>query len=262
MPVDPHAPFDLSSLYEFCNQPAVPIISVLCYLLISNKITAYIRDILGLKPKGIVIQSITTLHSFALAVYSGWTCYHSWRIVYPYYQEHGFYDTFCDADGSLWRLAGWWITHFYISKYYEFIDTWIVVLKGRDPIFLQVYHHAGVVILMWATVVTQCTSAGIVLLCLNSAIHTVMYTYYTLAAFGYRSPLKNYLTIAQMVQFVTGIGSTLFMHFKEGCINQSQQLTLAAVQLYAVGLIILFGKFYIDTYTSKGKKKSSTKKKD
>ena len=37
----------------------------------------------------------------------------------------------------------------------------IVVLKGKEPMFLQTYHHAGIVILMWGFVVTNNTVAGV-----------------------------------------------------------------------------------------------------
>ena len=32
---------------------------------------------------------------------------------------------------------------FYFSKYYEYLDTWLVRAKGRQPIYLQKYHHIG-----------------------------------------------------------------------------------------------------------------------
>jgi hypothetical protein len=53
------------------------------------------------------------------------------------------------CDRSFWKEDGFgiWATVFYVSKYYEFIDTWILVLKNSDgtkpPSFLQKYHHAG-----------------------------------------------------------------------------------------------------------------------
>lgn len=31
---------------------------------------------------------------------------------------------------------------FYLSKYYEFVDTFILVLRKKPVIFLHVYHHA------------------------------------------------------------------------------------------------------------------------
>jgi hypothetical protein len=181
-------------------------------------------------------------------------------IVRDHITVHGYLASFCDTDNQLWSKIGWWMTHFYISKYYEFIDTWIVLLKGRTPIFLQTYHHAGIAIIMWGFVVTANT-CGITILVLNSFIHTIMYTYYTLAAFGYSSPLKHYLTQAQLIQFLTGIGITFLLYFYDSCLNNAQTVMLMAVHIYAVGLIYLFSLFYIESYTKKGKDGKDSKKK-
>lgn len=250
--------FPKDHFYSYFTNPLVPIVSVVLYLLFSNIVFNGIKNLFGLTPKGPVIQSITILHSAFLAIYSGWTFYHSFNIVGKHILEHGFVNALCDTDNVLWNQIGWWMTHFYISKYYEFIDTWIVLLKGRTPIFLQTYHHAGIVILMWGFIVTRNTS-GVVILVLNSFIHTLMYTYYTLSAFGYSSPLKHYLTQAQMIQFVTGIGMTAALYFFDGCLNQGQTFVLASVQLYAVGLIYLFAMFYIKSYSKKGSKSKDNK---
>ena len=255
--------FDYSALFaddKFYNMfmhPIVPFGGVICYLLFSSLVFKTIKNIFGLAPKGPVIQTITICHSMALAVYSGWTAFYGWKIFAPHLMQHGLIATLCDADGALWKQLGWWVTHFYISKFYEFIDTWIVLLKGREPIFLQVYHHAGVVLIMWGFVVTQCTSGGVVILVLNSFIHTIMYTYYVFAAFGYSSPLKHYLTQAQLTQFFLGVGVTVPMYWQDGCLNGAQVLALNAIHVYTVILIYLFGKFYYDSYV---KKKGDKKK--
>lgn len=137
------------------------------------------------------------------------------------------------------------------------------MLKGRTPIFLQTYHHAGIVILMWGFVATANTAGGSVTTVFNSFIHTLMYSYYTLAAFGYSSPLKHYLTQAQIIQFIVGILLTVPTHFIAGCVNQAQSLVIAAIQLYAVVLIFLFYQFYTSNYSKKdgaGKKDKAVKK--
>lgn len=254
--------FDYSTLfadnwfYSMFMHPAIPFGAVLLYLLLSSAVFKGIKNIFNLAPKGPVIQTITMCHSAALALYSGWTAYNGWIIFGAFLKQRGLIATLCDEDGALWAELGWWVTHFYISKYYEFIDTWIVLLKGRDPIFLQVYHHAGVVLIMWGFVVTQCTSGGAVILVLNSFIHTIMYTYYTLAAFGYSSPLKHYLTQAQLAQFFLGVGVTVVLYWEDGCLNPAQRLSLNAIHVYTVILIYLFGKFYVDSYMKKGSKKA------
>lgn len=128
------------------------------------------------------------------------------------------------------------------------------MLKGRTPIFLQTFHHAGIVILMWGFIATANSAGGVILTVFNSGIHTLMYTYYTLAAFGYSSPLKHYLTQAQMAQFGVGICLTIPMHFVKGCITPAQSLVIFVIQLYCATLMLLFYQFYVKNYTKKSTK--------
>ena len=55
------------------------------------------------------------------------------------------------AREGLWEEAlawyGWW---FYLSKFYEVVDTAVIILKGRKSSLLQTYHHAGAMVCMWA----------------------------------------------------------------------------------------------------------------
>ena len=53
--------------------------------------------------------------------------------------------------GRLWNegLAFWgWL--FYISKYYEVINTLIILAQGKRSLTLQMYHQAGAMLSMWA----------------------------------------------------------------------------------------------------------------
>ena len=122
--------------------------------------------------------------------------------------------------------------------------------------FLQVYHHAGVVLIMWGMVVTAASSAGLVLICLNSFIHTLMYTYYVLSAFGYNSPLKNYLTMAQIIQFLVGITIITPSYW---CSNSAQTVVVACLQAYAIYFTYLFYQFYVESYSAKKKAKAVKK---
>jgi hypothetical protein len=76
--------------------------------------------------------------------------------------------------GRLWNegLAfwGWW---FYLSKFYEVLDTFIILAKGKRSSTLQTYHHTGAMMCMWAGI--RYMSSPIWMFCfLNSAIHTMM----------------------------------------------------------------------------------------
>ena len=121
--------------------------------------------------------------------------------------------------------------------------------------FLQTFHHAGIVLMSWSFVVTQNTGSGAILLAFNSFIHSLMYTYYVFAAFGFNSSLKKYLTQAQLAQFIFGGMLTVRTHFIDGCINPAQSITNNGIQIYLVILTGLFYSFYVASYTKKSKNK-------
>lgn len=108
--------------------------------------------------------------------------------------------------GRLWNeglaFYGWF---FYLSKFYEVLDTVIILAKGKKSSTLQTYHHAGAMMCMWAGI--RYMSAPIwMFVFVNSGIHALMYTYYTLTAFSVPIPntLKRSLTTMQIIQFLVG----------------------------------------------------------
>ncbi|KAK7188431.1 hypothetical protein DPSP01_004649 [Paraphaeosphaeria sporulosa] len=112
-----------------------------------------------------------------------------------------------DDLGRVWNegLAFWgWI--FYLSKFYEVIDTLIIIFKGKRSTTLQTYHHAGAMLSMWSGI--RYMSPPIWMFALvNSGIHAMMYTYYTVSALGVRVPqgIKRTLTTMQITQFLVGV---------------------------------------------------------
>ncbi|KAL7626991.1 hypothetical protein AAE478_003767 [Parahypoxylon ruwenzoriense] len=108
--------------------------------------------------------------------------------------------------GRIWNegLAFYgWI--FYLSKFYEVFDTLIILAKGKLSSTLQTYHHAGAMMAMWAGM--RYMSAPIwIFVFFNSAIHALMYTYYTFTALNVRVPtaIKRSLTSLQISQFIIG----------------------------------------------------------
>ena len=77
------------------------------------------------------------------------------------------------------------------------------------------------------------------------------------AVLGVRIPGAKYLTTAQIVQFMTGITMTLGVQFYGAeCDSAASRFALAGIQIYAVGLIVLFSLFFGAKYKKvKGKKK-------
>jgi GNS1/SUR4 family len=81
---------------------------------------------------------------------------------------------------------------------------------------------------------------------LNSAIHTVMYTYFFIKTVSPETEIKaaRYLTMAQIGQFLTGIACTVpIFVLGSDCDTESSRFALACLHLYGFGLIALFLSF-------------------
>lgn len=223
------------------------LISILLYIL-SEKPLEFIRNqVMGENFfKGQVFRALVAVHNILLAVFSFLCVQNVLPLVYRHLMEFGFKSVYCDNDGSLWRAGlGAWSFLFYLSKYWEFIDTWILVLKGKGANFLQVYHHSGIVFIMHGAVASQSAWLLFVVL-LNATIHTLMYTYFAIKTMAPMVEIKSakYLTMAQIGQFLLGMASTygvLFMGDK--CDSASSRFSLACLHIYGLGLIALFVSF-------------------
>jgi hypothetical protein len=133
--------------------------------------------------------------------------------------------------GRIWNeglaFYGWL---FYLSKFYEVVDTFIILAKGRKSSFLQTYHHAGAMLCMWAGIRYMSPPIWMFVL-VNSFIHAVMYTFYMISAMGMRVPkgLKRTLTSLQITQFVVG-ATYAFLH-----LFVAYQIPVSVPYLYHLG---------------------------
>jgi len=111
-------------------------------------------------------------------------------------------DTKTQPVGALW----FWSYVYYLSKYYELLDTVLQLLKGRPPphFALHVYHHACVLLMAWSWLQYVQTLQFIGLL-FNTSVHVLMYYYYFLRVRGIDVWWKRYVTQFQIVQFATSL---------------------------------------------------------
>jgi hypothetical protein len=76
--------------------------------------------------------------------------------------------------GRIWNEGlAFWGWFFYLSKFYEVLDTFIILAKGKRSSTLQTYHHAGAMMCMWAGI--RYMSPPIwMFVTINSGIHALM----------------------------------------------------------------------------------------
>ncbi|KAK7205112.1 ELO family [Myxozyma melibiosi] len=209
-------------------------------------------------------------HNLFLCLYSAWTCLgmsssivgtliDSFRAQQR--SSSGVWRGLCSVNEGIWaRGLSYYGFLFYLSKFYEVLDTVIILAKGKRSSVLQTYHHAGAMLSMWAGI--RFASPPIwIFVVFNSLIHTLMYLYYTLTGLNIRAPkaVKRALTTAQICQFVFG-GSLAFAHLfvyyfdpsisgYTSCLtNSGQTFALFFILLYLAPLTYLFVGFWIESY--------------
>ncbi len=132
-------------------------------------------------------HQFVVLHNVFLCCYSFWTLRGMGMALHKTLRDNmaelkaaglpaavGFLKGSCHMEAGLWENGlGYYGFLFYLSKMYEFIDTFIILAKGKRSSILQTYHHAGALLSVYIGV--RFRSPPIVYFILfNSFIHTLM----------------------------------------------------------------------------------------
>lgn len=167
------------------------------------------RLIFGSKPPGFgELRTLQAVHNFILCLGSLIMLLGClYEIVSRSILENSMLWLLCEhpgttSVGSLW----FWSYLYYLSKFYELFDTILQLLRGKLPpnYFLHAYHHSCVIIMCWFWLEVAGTMQFIAII-FNTAVHVVMYFYFFLRSIGKPPKWKTYVTMFQIVQFMTSI---------------------------------------------------------
>jgi elongation of very long chain fatty acids protein 4 len=151
---------------------------------------------------------------------------------------------------------------FYISKIYEFLDTFIMIIKKnfKQVSFLHVYHHVTISFIWW--MITRRAPGGDAYFsaALNSWVHVCMYSYYLLAVMVGKSEKARkkylwwgrYLTQMQMLQFLCNLFQAIYCRVYSPYPRFISDLLL----IYMLTLLALFGRFYYSKHIKPTRKKN------
>eukprot|EP01097_Dermamoeba_algensis_P007591 TRINITY_DN4831_c0_g1_i1.p1 TRINITY_DN4831_c0_g1~~TRINITY_DN4831_c0_g1_i1.p1 ORF type:complete len:197 (-),score=25.08 TRINITY_DN4831_c0_g1_i1:71-661(-) len=176
------------------------------------------------------------------------------------------YDSFCvTKDGRMDDRLRLWYYIYYLSKYYEFIDSILKALSGKPLGFLHVYHHFTIVWItfLWARSNITFCAQGVLF---NTFVHVIMYYYFFLTSLGVRGIWwKKYITLLQIVQFVCSLllagmfvyyhlnsGGTLGWESESGC---SGWRVFLVSTLFNASLLFLFVDFFKKSYSTAERRK-------
>lgn len=196
------------------------------------------------------LQSLVRAHNVLLCFMSVVLCLGTLVTAFrqnPYSSTEQF---FCLSEGLplMPPELRFWVDAFYMSKYWELLDTVLLVLRKKPLSFLHVYHHAVVIPEMWMFTRAELPwSLGCVVM--NSGVHVVMYYYFAASSGGRRIWWRKYVTILQIAQFCTAIPSVIayaWFHFNtvRGCNDVNVFFMIGA---FDGSLLVLFLQFYLAT---------------
>lgn len=204
-----------------------------------------------------LLNFIVIIHNLLLCIFSVLCFANTFPVLLNLVVENGVYKGLCGVKPAYdSTVYGYWSYLFYLSKYYEVVDTYIVILKKRRPINLQIYHHIGAMIgCAWFHY--DKSVGSFIFMVPNSFVHSIMYLYYALSTLKIKIPFKFIITYIQMIQFLFGhccIIYVLFYLYPE-CITLNEKYCLQYHFVYISWLFWMFARFFNKTYNKKKSKK-------
>ena len=263
----------------FLMQWPPPVIAAVAYLtgcVVHNRSVAALSSApkaTSQKERGLtLLDRAAVAHNAVLVVFSAVVCTCSTLLVAQYIGSVGWREFLCDSRTSEPQsplrgpLHGWCFV-FYVSKYYEMVDTLLIVLRGRRVIALHALHHALMPLVMYLLFEGTVSVSLVALSVVNSFVHIVMYSYYLATALNLRPPdvWKKQITRLQIFQFSLGVfGGTYYWicYFRDlrvssawpprfsytpGCAGGEPRMVLIGYVMN-LSLLLLFSNFYIRAY--------------
>ena len=173
--------------------------------------------------------------------------------------QRGYVGSVCFTDGHINPDLAIWSYLFVFSKVWEFVDTFFLVLRKREVIFLHWYHHITVLIFTCYLFKDE-VALGHYFGVMNYWVHSIMYSYYAYCASGRRLPgfISKFVTRLQLTQMLGGLLFTFTSYYglKSGdypdCMFSARAFWIA-MGIYG-SYAFLFSKFYIARYFAESKK--------
>ncbi|KAF8354702.1 hypothetical protein PRIPAC_96325 [Pristionchus pacificus] len=152
---------------------------------------------------------------------------------------------------------GFWCMCFGVSKFFELFDTTFVLLRKKKLIFLHWYHHAVVLVVVLHSL-KEAAGSGRWFILMNYGVHSLMYSYYALAAAGVRMPraVSMVITTLQTTQMFTGVAISFIVFYwklQGRYMQQSFENLFLCFAVY-VSFAVLFSDFFSKAYLDKAPK--------
>lgn len=150
--------------------------------------------------------------------------------------------------------SGLWVQLFTLSKIPELFDTLFIIVHKKPLIFLHWYHHITVLLYCWHSYVTA-SPFCLFFVCMNYAVHGIMYGYYCLTTARCKPKWLNpiIITILQIAQMIVGVIVTILAFYYHnygndtGSCHIQKENNIGAFTMYG-SYLFLFLQFFIRRY--------------
>uniref|UniRef100_A0A0K0E7J6 Elongation of very long chain fatty acids protein n=1 Tax=Strongyloides stercoralis TaxID=6248 RepID=A0A0K0E7J6_STRER len=199
-----------------------------------------------------------------LSVYSTITVYYLYNDFFGSIMKYGIIDSWCVLGDYDKGITGYYVWLFTISKLFELIDTFFIVLRKKPLRFIHWYHHIVTLIFIFLTYIqiSAFVRWGIFL---NASVHSVMYFYYFMRTLNIKVNkfIPIIITSLQILQFIISCGGLInitYKHFftKDICHTNTFILLFAASMDFSY--LFLFINFFIHSYFKKSNTLKGSKK--
>ena len=143
-------------------------------------------------------------------------------------------------------FAGWIGWYFYLSKYWEWLDTAFLIIGKKEISWLQYTHHMSTAILVYANIFPLVSSASLVACFTNTFVHIFMYLYFAYPK-SFLHKYRQWITNIQIIQHITCLSSFIYIYsYIDDCYTTHLGIYMALL-LYFMYLSF-FTAFYIVQY--------------
>jgi len=159
------------------------------------------------------------------------------------------------------RLLAFGSQLFYYQKFWEFLDSFIFMLRKKmnQVSFLHVYHHSSITVIVALYASIDSSGDCYLGVMLNSCVHVLMYLHYFVTSLGVKStPWKPYITQMQLIQFCIIMYQSIAMYFNGSACGFPDWLKIVMIG-YMASMLVLFGRFYVAAYLTPKTKKEAKK---
>jgi len=213
------------------TNPAVPVVSVVAYLLFCYFGQKYMADKKPFDLRYPLAAWNALLSLFSFIGMCRTVPYLLGQLISMPYEA-----TVCTDPRYSYGVGpvGLWTMLFILSKVPELVDTVFIVLRKRELIFLHWYHHVTVLLYCWHAYSTL-AGTGLYFTAMNFSVHALMYGYFCLQALKMvpKSFPAYLITISQILQMFIGTGvciSAWYYHVSgKTCHNDFQNLVAAGI---------------------------------